>query len=182
MVRSALKMFLWMIVVTGIAYPFLIFGIARLVLKHRSEGDIIVNNGQVVGARLIGQRFKGDGYFWSRPSAVDYNGLASGGSDMGPTSLKLKRLVEERRKGNKEMPSQLLFASGSGLDPHISPQTARYQVDRIVKARGWDKLLGKQKLQQLITDKTEGRRFGVIGVPVVNVLELNLALDELKIQ
>ncbi|MCE5318688.1 MAG: potassium-transporting ATPase subunit KdpC [Parachlamydia sp.] len=184
--KTACRLFLWMVLLTGIAYPLLITGIAYIAFKHQSEGDFINVDGKPVGARLIAQKFESEKYFWPRPSSIDYNPLPSGGSNLGPTSVALKKTVEERKSAltkahpGNEIPSELLFASGSGLDPHISPQTAYYQVDRIVKARGLDPQKGKEALEKLILSHTEGRHLAFLGNPCVNVLMLNLALDTLN--
>jgi len=157
-------------------------GLAQAMFPSRAEGDFISVGERTVGARLIGQKFEGPRYFWSRPSAIDYNPLPSGGSNLGPTSESLKRAVEERRTKLKaahpdqpgEPPQDLLFASGSGLDPHISPAAAEYQVSRVARARG----LEARKIRELISGATQERSFGFLGEPVVNVLLLNLALDQ----
>lgn len=181
--KTACRLFLWMVLLTGIVYPLLITAIAFIAFKHRSEGDFVSVDGKPVGARLIAQKFESEKYFWPRPSAKDYNPLPSGGSNLGPTSAVLKKAVEERKSAltkahpGKEIPSELLFASGSGLDPHISLQTAYYQVDRIVKARSLDPQKGKEALEKLILSHTEGHSLGILGDPCVNVLLLNLALD-----
>lgn len=180
-----LKMFLWLSFITGIVYPLLITGLAQLILKPQAEGNFILKKNKVIGSSLIGQKFESNHYFWGRPSAVDYNPLPSGGSNFGPTSMALKTAVEERKqkieKWSKKMsiPSELLFASGSGLDPHITPKTALFQVDRIVQARAVHSQNAKEVITNLISKFTEPRTFGFLGEPRVNVLKLNLALDEL---
>lgn len=183
---QALKMFLWMTLLTGILYPMLITEIAQLTMKQKADGDFILRDGKRVGSALIAQKFQSDKYFWPRPSAVDYNPLPSGGSNLGPTSKKLKQLVQERKEivlkahhlpPEAAVPSELLFASGSGLDPHISPATAIFQLDRVLKARNADAEL-KKTLEDLIVKNTEKPFLGFIGEPCVNVLKLNLALDE----
>lgn len=176
--KTALRLFLWMVLLTGIVYPLLITAIAMMAFKHKSEGDFISIDGKLIGSRLIAQKFQSEKYFWPRPSSIDYNPLPSGGSNLGPTSAALKKAVEERKSAlgkvhSGDVPSELLFASGSGLDPHISTPTAYYQIERISKARG----LNKELLKKLIDHHMEGRLF---GVPCVNVLELNLALDKQK--
>lgn len=184
-----LKMFLWLTLVTGIAYPLLITGIAHLTMKKQATGDFIVSKNKTVGATLIAQKFESDKYFWGRPSAVDYNPLSSGGSNLGPTSAALKKAVEDRKDAIKKwpgadvktpIPSELLFASGSGLDPHITPAAAQFQIDRIIKARGWDEKKQKEVIIKLINQMTEQSTLGFLGAPCVNVLKLNLALDEIK--
>lgn len=173
---NVLRMFLWLTFLTGIIYPLLITGIGKIGMGNKAEGDFITVDGKIVGAKLIGQKFTSDRYFWSRPSAVDYNPLPSGASNLGPTSAELKKQVEERRKGNAEVPSDLLYASGSGLDPHITLEAAHFQLDRVVQARGWDEQT-KQKLEMLIADMSESNGFGFLEAPCVNVLLLNIALD-----
>lgn len=183
---KTLRMFLWMTFLTGIAYPLLITLIAQGFMHRQASGNFVTIQGKKVGAPLIAQKFEGDSYFWPRPSAVDYNPLPSGGSNLGPTSAVLKRAVEERRAKmalahnveETQVPSELVYASGSGLDPHLSPAAASFQIDRIVRARGFDPQAGKKAIEELIASKTEGRRFGLFGAPCVNVLLLNLALDE----
>lgn len=176
--KAALRLFLWMVLLTGIAYPLLITLIAFSAFKHQSEGGFVNVDGKLVGARLIAQKFESEKYFWPRPSSTSYNPLPSGGSNLGPTSAALKKAVEERKSAlskahSSDIPRELLFASGSGLDPHISLQAAYYQVDRIAKARGLD----AQNIKKVIVSQIEGR---FLGVPCVNVLELNLALDRQK--
>ncbi len=169
-------MYLWLLLVTGVAYPLFITLIAQGIMRDRADGGIIVRDGKPIGASLIAQKFESDKYFWPRPSSVDYNPLPSGGSNLGPTSSDLKKSVEERQSRfatKRAIPSELLFASGSGLDPHISPKAAYFQVERIVKARGID----PKTVAKLIEDHTEGRLLGFIGEPCVNVLLLNRALD-----
>lgn len=180
---KALRMFVWMTLLTGFVYPLLITAIASLTMHRRSEGSLIRQGNKVIGSALIGQKFEGERYFWPRPSAVDYNPLPSGGSNLGPTSVELKAQVEKRRafiasQGHSvhEIPSELLFASASGLDPHISLQTALFQVERISKARNIEKGKVIAEIRTLI----EKRRFGFLGVTRVNVLKLNMALDGLK--
>ncbi len=181
---NQLRMFIWMTFLTGIIYPVLVTMIAQLTMNHTADGNFISINEKIVGANLIGQKFESDKYFFGRPSAIDYNPLNSGGSNLGPTSTALKKTVEERREKllkihptqKSEVPSELLFASGSGLDPHISVETAYFQIDRVSDARG----LKKEDLENMIESQTIKRRFGFIGKPCINVLALNLALDKLK--
>lgn len=182
---TALRLFLWMAFLTGLAYPLLITGIAQLFMKQKADGSFVKQHDRNIGSKLIGQKFEGDHYFWPRPSAVDYNPLPSGGSNLGPTSKALIAAVEQRRekimKSNStedfKIPSELLFASGSGLDPHISPLAAYFQIDRVAKARGLDPVDGVLVLERLINSMDEGSIFGFLGCPYVNVLELNIKLD-----
>jgi K+-transporting ATPase ATPase C chain len=184
----SLKMLLVMTILTGVLYPVLMTVIAQLVFPNKSNGSMIEKNGEVIGSELIAQKFQSDKYFWCRPSAIDYNPLPSGASNLGPTSKTLKDSVEERRKHfieknflqpNTIVPTEMLFASGSGIDSHISPEAAFLQVDRIAQARGFD---NQQKilLKTLVQNHIETPQFGFLGESRVNVLKLNLALDEMK--
>lgn len=186
-ILKSLRMVFWMTILTGLIYPLIITGIAQLTMKTKAGGNIITFQGKTVGSKLIAQKFSSDRYFWPRPSAVDYNPLPSGGSNLGPTSAALKRAVEERKatisknqNTKQPIPVELLYASGSGLDPDITPKAAIFQIDRIAKARGMDSEKGKQILQQLVEKYTKGPCLGFLGEHRVNVLELNLALDQLK--
>lgn len=153
----------------GVVYPLLVTGFAQAFYKDKAEGQIVTKDGVVVGSILIAQKFQRPEYFWPRPSAVDYNPLPSGGSNLGPTSQALKEAIASR-------PKELAFASGSGLDPHISPASAAAQTTRIAKERGLDEAL----VQKLILEHTNGRQWGLLGEPTVNVLALNLALDKVS--
>lgn len=177
----SLRLFVWMTCLTGIIYPLLITLFGNLFFQSQSKGSLVSINNQVKGSSLIGQKFESERYFWSRPSAVDYNPLPSGGSNLGPTSRKLKELVEKRRKELAEqnqidpysIPQDLLFASGSGLDPHISPEAARIQIKRIAKARSQD----PEKIGKIVNELIEYPTIRLFGAPRVNVLLLNLKLD-----
>jgi K+-transporting ATPase ATPase C chain len=167
----------------GIIYPFVVTGLSELLFKEKARGSLIEREGRVIGSRLIGQPFKGAGYFHSRPSAAGsgYDAAASGGTNLGPTSRKLfEEQVRERSKQlraenpNMEIPVDLITSSGSGLDPHISLAAAEFQIPRIARERR----MSEDKVRRLIRKHTEGRQFGVLGEPRVNVLELNLSLDE----
>src|SRR5215510_12084530 len=166
-------------VITGVAYPLIVTGISQALFKDQADGSLIVRNGKIVGSSLIGQPFSDPKYFWSRPSATSpmpYNGASSSGSNQGPTNPALKEAVESRIKdlgGATPVPADLVTASGSGLDPHISPAAAQYQIPRISRARG----IQEDRLRELVQKYTEGRQLGVLGEPRVNVLQLNLALD-----
>lgn len=178
------RMFLWLTVLTGVFYPLLITAFAQLTHKQKADGDFLFNKDKPVGATLIGQKFESDKYFWGRPSAIDYNPLPSGGSNLGPTSAALKKLVAERQEklskaygvAKDQIPSEFLFASGSGLDPHISLPGAYFQMERVAKARGFE----KAKIKNLIDHMTIKPSLGFLGEVCVNVLLLNHALDELK--
>jgi K+-transporting ATPase ATPase C chain len=171
-------------VITGVAYPLIVTGIAQVAFRHQANGSLIEKDGKVLGSELIGQPFSDRKYFWSRPSATSpqpYNGASSSGSNQGPTNPALKEAVEGRVKAlrdagadaSKAVPVDLVTASGSGLDPHISPAAAEYQIPRVAKVRG----MPEQRVRELVEKHTEGRQLGILGEPVVNVLALNLALD-----
>lgn len=184
--RPAVISFLLLTLLTGIAYPFLVTGISQVTMPAKANGSLIVKDGKPVGSSLIGQSFSDPKYFWSRPSAtgpMPYNASASGGSNLGPTNPALLDAVKARVQalrdadpGNAQpVPVDLVTASASGLDPHISPAAAEYQLARVARVRKLD----PDALRKLVAEHTEGRQFGILGEPRVNVLELNLALDEL---
>jgi len=178
--RPAALAFLVLTLITGIVYPLIVTAFAQL-FPNKAAGSVIEVNGKAVGSELIGQPFSDPKYFWSRPSATSpqpYNGASSSGSNLGPTNKALRNAVAERLKqfDQRPVPADLVTASASGLDPHISPQAAQYQVARVVKARGMD----EGKIRSLVEQYTEPRTLGVLGEPRVNVLRLNLALDALK--
>jgi len=176
---QSLRILIVFTLITGIAYPLTITGISQVAFKDQANGSLIVRDGKVVGSKLIGQAFSDPKYFWTRPSATSpmpYNGASSSGSNQGPTNPALKEAVEGRIKnlgGKAPVPADLVTASGSGLDPHISPAAAEYQIERISKARG----IPEDRLRELVKKYTESRQLGVLGEARVNVLELNLALD-----
>ena len=184
----SLKIFLFFTVLTGIIYPLVITGIAQVVFPEKANGGMIVRNNVTVGSKLIGQQFDSVIYFTSRPSVGSYNPLPSGGSNYGLTNVKLKNLVAERRNqfiefnrlnNHTAIPSEMVFASASGLDPHISPEAALLQVERITQARKFDQAR-KQMLVQYIYALTEKPQFLCLGEDRINVLLLNLKLDEIK--
>lgn len=186
-IRPALTMLLILTVLTGLVYPLSVTGLAQLFFPEQANGSLIVHNGKVVGSKLIGQYFDKPEYFWSRPSATSpfpYNAAASGGSNLGPTNPALLEAVRARvgalravDPGNASpIPVDLVTASGSGLDPHISPAAALYQVKRVALARG----LEENAVHTLVTQHTEERQFGLLGERRVNVLQLNLSLDALS--
>jgi K+-transporting ATPase ATPase C chain len=184
--RPAFTLFVLLSVVTGIVYPVAVTGIAKVLFPEAAEGSLIVENGKPVGSMLIGQNFTDPKYFWGRPSAtgpMPYNAGASSGSNQGPLNPALKDAVKARIDALKAsdptqtapIPEDLVTASGSGLDPQISPAAARWQAPRIARIRG----LNMAAVNTLIDAHTEGRQFGLLGEPRVNVLALNLALDRL---
>ena len=184
-IRNSLMSLLLFTLLTGIIYPLAVTGIAQAIFPKQASGSIIVKDGKAVGSRLIGQQFDDSKYFWGRPSATGpypYNGAASSGSNLGPNNPNLTAAVEGRVKALKEadpgnsakVPVDLVTASGSGLDPHISPAAAEYQIRRVAKVWGLD----ETNVRILVAKHTTGRWLGTIGEPVVNVLELNLGLDE----
>lgn len=186
LLRQAIVLLLLLTAITGIAYPFAVAGLAQLMFPHQANGSLILRDGKPIGSALIGQPFTDPKYFWGRPSATTpqpYNGTASGGSNLGPTNPALTDAVKARiaalraaDPGNDaRVPVDLVTASGSGLDPEISPAAALYQVDRVARVRG----LPPAEVRALVDRYTQGRQFGVLGGPRVNVLELNLALDKL---
>lgn len=177
-----LRIFLWLLLLTGIIYPLIVTGIAQGVLKRKADGDLIVSKGKIIGSALIGQKFENASYFWPRPSAIDYNPLPSGGSNLGPISHVLKKTIEERKakisKGDDSVPSELLFASGSGVDPHISVEAAYFQIKRVASARKLD----PEVIKKLVDSMVIGRSLGFLGTKRVNVLLLNIALDDLVVK
>ena len=178
--RPAALAFLLLTFLTGVIYPLIVTAFAQL-FPNKATGSVIVVNGKAVGSELIGQPFSDPKYFWSRPSATSpqpYNGASSSGSNLGPTNKALREAVAERLKQfeQRPVPADLVTASASGLDPHISPEAAQFQVSRVARARG----LTEERIRELLDRHTEARTFGVLGEPRVNVLRLNLALDALK--
>jgi K+-transporting ATPase ATPase C chain len=185
LIRNAVVMLLLMTVVTGVAYPLVVTGLAQVLFPSQAHGSQVVSNGKTIGSALIGQSFTAPGYFWGRPSATTpapNNGAASTPSNLGPTNPALAKAASDRiaalravDPANKAVvPVDLVTASGSGLDPEISPAAAEYQLARVARVRRLD----PAKLRQLVAANTEGRQLGVLGEPRVNVLKLNLAVDE----
>ena len=184
-VRAAIVSLVILTILTGVIYPLVVTGIAQVVFPHQANGSLIVKNGKVVGSALIGQPFDDPRYFWGRPSATSpypYNAGASSGSNLSPTNPALIKTVQDRvdalRAADPDtkapVPVDLVTASGSGLDPHISPAAALFQINRVAKARK----LEPAAVQSLVEKYTEGRQWGFLGEPRVNVLALNLALDD----
>jgi len=197
-IRPAIVLIVALTFITGIVYPFVITGIAQVAFPHQAQGSLLELDGKVVGSALIGQEFTSDGYFHGRPSATvapdpndstkavpaPYNAANSGGSNLGPTSKTLiervqadvQKLKEENRTAS--IPTDLVTTSGSGLDPHISPAAALFQVPRVAKARN----MPEGRVRQLVQQHTEDRFLGLLGDPRVNVLALNLSLDRATTQ
>jgi K+-transporting ATPase ATPase C chain len=180
--KTATLMVVALTVLTGVVYPLLVTGLGQLLFRSQANGSLIERDGEVVGSELIGQTFSAPEYFWSRPSAVSYNGGGSGGSNLGPINPALSDRVaatvatlREAHGDAGAIPVDLATASSSGLDPHISPAAALYQVGRVATARG----LAEERVRALVDEHTEGRQLGFLGEPRVNVLRLNLALDDL---
>jgi potassium-transporting ATPase KdpC subunit len=185
--RRAALVWVFLTVITGLVYPALVTGIAQVAFPFQANGSLVHHQGRVRGSALIGQPFSDPKYFWGRPSATSpyaYNAAASSGSNLGPTNPELLARVKERvdalrrsQPGSDRLiPVDLVTASGSGLDPHLSPAAALYQVLRIARARG----LSEGTVTALVAQHLEKRWFGILGEPHVNVLELNLDLDDLK--
>ncbi|MBB4953628.1 K+-transporting ATPase ATPase C chain [Agrobacterium vitis] len=183
--RPAFSLVVLMTLLTGIGYPLAMTGVAQTLMPAQANGSLIIREGTVIGSALIGQNFATDRYFWPRPSATSpdaYNAQASGGSNLGPTSAKLrdgvaaniKRLHDTGIEG--PLPADAVMASGSGLDPDISPEFAKLQIARVAKARG----LPQETVAALVDTITSTPLLGFIGEPAVNVLKLNLSLDALK--
>jgi len=184
--RTALLTLALLTLVTGVIYPLAMTALAGVLFPYQAGGSLLIENGQVIGSERIGQAFQDPKYFWPRPSATapfPYNAAASSGSNYGPRNEDLKKAMEARRQalraadpGNDQpIPIDLLTASASGLDPHISPEAARYQIARVARVRG----LAPPLVARLVAEHTQPRQLGFLGEPVVNVLGLNRALDRL---
>ena len=187
LIRPAVSLLVLMTVLLGIVYPLVIAGIAKVAFSRQAEGSLIHRNGKLIGSELIGQSFSDPKYFWGRPSATTpqpYNGLASTGSNLGPLNPALLDAVKANAKAlhdadpenRQSIPVELVTASASGLDPDISPAAARYQAARVARARN----LAPASVETLIKTHLQGRLLGLFGEPRINVLELNLALDQLR--
>jgi K+-transporting ATPase ATPase C chain len=192
-IRPAIVLLVALTLITGVIYPFAMTGIARVIFPTQSQGSLVEENGKIVGSALIGQEFKSDRYFRGRPSATvspdpndptktvaaPYNAANSGGSNLGPTNKSLIERVQrdvdrlQQENPSAEVPIDLVTTSGSGLDPHISPAAALFQVPRVAKARN----MSEDSVRRLVDEHVEGRTLGILGEPRVNVLALNLALD-----
>ena len=187
LIRPALTLFVLLSVITGLIYPLLVTGISQAVFPAQAAGSLIERDGKLIGSRLIGQNFTDPKYFWGRPSATSpypNNAATSGGSNLGPLNPALKAAVESRVKALREadpgntapVPVDLVTASASGLDPHISPAAADYQAGRVARVRR----LAPEAVRALVAQHTEDRQWSLFGEPRVKVLELNLALDRLR--
>ena len=182
--RPAITLLALLTVITGVIYPLTVTGLAQVFFPHQANGSLIIIDGKIYGSELIGQQFDDPKYFWGRPSAAGYNAAASSGSNFGPMNPSLEEVVQTRINALKTadsnnplpIPVDLVTASASGLDPHISVASAWYQVSRVASARGWS----EAEVTSLVEKFTEGRQFGIFGEPRVNVLLLNLALDGLQ--
>lgn len=184
-ILTALLMTIVTTVLLGLIYPLVVTGLAQVIFPNKANGQLIKKDGVVVGSRIIGQPFTGPGYFHSRPSAAGaagYDAGASSGSNLGPTNQKLIDRVKsdvaalQKENPGKRVPIDLVTTSASGLDPHISPAAAEFQVPRVARERG----LSENEVRQIVGAHTQGRQFGFLGEPRVNVLELNLDLDNQK--
>jgi len=194
-IRPAIVLVVALTLITGVAYPLVMTGIGQVIFPNQAQGSLLERDGKVIGSTLIGQEFTSEGYFHGRPSATTapdpndstktvpapYNAANSGGSNLGPTNKSLIERVQgdiEKLKGENpsaQVPADLVTTSGSGLDPHISPEAARFQVPRVAKARN----LPENQVRELVAENTNDRFVGLLGEPRVNVLELNLALGRL---
>lgn len=181
---SALRVFFALTLITGMAYPLTITVISRLAFPSQASGSVLTKDNKAIGSELLAQEFIRPGYFWTRPSAGSFATVASGASNLGPTSADLRELIATRRKALQEahdlpddavVPDELVTTSGSGLDPHLSPDAAKFQAGRVAKARN----LTESKVLELIHAHTELPQLGIFGEARVNVLQLNLALDSL---
>jgi potassium-transporting ATPase KdpC subunit len=195
-IRPAIVVLLALTLITGLAYPLAMTGVARVIFPHQAEGSLIERDGKIVGSALIGQEFKSDKYFHGRPSATTapdpndstktvaapYNAASSGGSNLGPSNKALIDRVHgdldtlKKENPSADVPADLVTTSASGLDPDISPEAAYFQVPRVAKARS----LAEDRVRQLVANHIEERWPGVLGEPRINVLQLNLALDQLS--
>ena len=187
-VRTSIILILLFTVLTGLVYPFIVTGLAQLIFPRKANGGMLTKEGKAIGSELIGQQFSSPKYFWSRPSATSpfaYNAGASSGSNFGPLNPALFEAVGKRVKDLRDadpqnaepVPVDLVTASGSGLDPHISAAAALYQIPRVARTRH----MNEGTVQSLVDQYTEGRQLGFLGEPRVNVLRLNIALDELDL-
>jgi len=176
-ILQSIRIYLVLTFLTGILYPLAMTGVAQLLFPKQANGSRIVENGKLIGSDLLVQKFESPRYFWPRPSSADYATVPSGASNKGPTSADLKKSIDERReKFGNDAPVDLLTASGSGLDPHISPEAALLQIARVAAGRS----MSIQKVTTVVDQAIEEPQLGFLGEPRVNVLKLNLALDQLR--
>jgi len=176
-ILQSFRIYVVITLVTGIIYPLAMTGVAQLLFPKQANGSRITEQNKLVGSDLIAQKFESPKYFWPRPSSADYATVASGASNKGPTAADLKKSIDERRqKFGADAPVDLLTASGSGLDPHISPEAARLQIARVAAARN----ISIEKVSTLVDQTIEGPQLGFLGEPRVNVLLLNRGLDQLR--
>ena len=174
---QALRFLIVLTLITGVVYPIVVTGFSKILFAKQANGSLITDGKKVISSELLAQKFEDPKYFWPRPSGADYATVASGATNKGPTSADLVKAINDRReKLGKDAPADLLTASGSGLDPHLSPAAAKFQIARIAAARK----LSDQSIAALIESKTEAPQLGILGEPRVNVLALNRALDALK--
>jgi len=185
-IAISLKLLLLLTIITGALYPAMLTILAQIVFPNKANGSFVNINHRIVGSELIGQKFENDYYFWGRPSVIDYQPLPSAGSNLSMTSLKMKELYENRKKlfmqknnipRDIEIPAEMMYSSASGIDPHISVQAARLQMERISLARHLE-APDIRRLSQLIVQFTEKRQLGILGEPRVDVLRLNIELDK----
>ena len=187
MLKPALSLFIALALILGLCYPLLMTGIAQVTMADKANGSLVVHNGSLVGSALIGQRFDQPEYLWTRPSAAGdgYDAAQSSGSNLGPLNPELvtavdaqvQRLKAADPQNTAPIPLDLVTMSGSGLDPHISPAAAEWQVSRVARIRG----ISAEQVQTAIDEHTEARQFNLFGEPRVNVLAVNLALDEMAV-
>jgi len=182
-VRTCIVLFAVLSIITGVIYPSSVTAVAQLFFLEKANGSLIRWGDNIRGSQIIGQKFISPAYFWGRPSTSDYSALPSSASNLGPTSISLKQNIEERNKAISQyitgtIPADILMASGSGLDPHISPESALVQVDHVSKARHLNKEQ-KKELETLVKHHIEEPEFGVFGATRVNVLNLNMETDHL---
>lgn len=184
----ALRLFVLLTVLTGVIYPLAVTLPAQLFFGRQANGSLTTKNQKVVGSELLAQSFTNTSYFWPRPSAGNYETVASSASNQGPTSVGLKKIIEERAarlraahelSADAPVPAELLLASGSGLDPHLSPEAVRFQLERVSKARSFTPAQ-RQELEKLIDSLVEPPQLGLLGQPRINVLKLNLAVDSIR--
>ena len=183
----AVRALVVMTMATGVLYPLAVTMTGRLLFRETAFGSVVLRGTNVIGSLLLAQQFVDDKYFWPRPSACDYGTMPASGSNLGPTSKALRKLVDKRRRNflarqpqglTNAVPEELLCASGSGVDPHLSPSAAAAQIERVAAARGFNERQHAQ-LHTLVNQLVEAPQFGVLGCPRVNVLRLNVALDQL---